>query len=350
MKKILSVCAAFLLPCCLLFSQEAESSGAGAELSIVPRLDLGVCGPVGNNDGKVEPTLGNSSIYTLFEGNITEHISFYLENHWASFGLVDKKWDKYAYTDLYDHTGHSDWDNWLNAAYLQYDFDSGFWANLGKSILYMGGMEFDEYDVLVHPMMASTLWNNFQPFQWQVSAGWTNESGNTTLGLQMSTSPYGEHPFSSGLYSYAAQWRGEYGPLANIWSFAMVGKGDGEYYPLLSLGQRFSIGESLSISLDYSNAVSLDVLDKGHYAYAGISWKPVESIEVIGRAGMESSKFYEGWGDRTRWNFGGGVHWFPLKDSEALRIHATFSRNGNYDCWEALAGAVYHFSFSLFGN
>lgn len=345
MKKILSVCAAFLLPCCLLFSQEAESSGAGAELSVVPRLDLGICGPVGNNDASVEPTLGNSSVYTLFEGNISEHISFYVENHWASFALADKKWDKYAYTDLYKHIGHSDWDNILNAAYLQYDFDAGVWVNVGKNLLYMGGMEFDEYDYNIHPMMASTLWNNFQPFQWQVSAGWSNET--TTLGVQMCTSPYGEHPFGSGIYSYGAQWRGEYGPLANIWSFSFVGKGDGEYYPLLSLGQKFDICENLSVSADYSNAVSLDVLEKGHSAYAGISWKPLDKFEFVGRAGMENSKWYALWGDRTRWNFGAGVHWFPLKDSEDLRVHATFSRNNVYGCYEALVGLVYNFNFSL---
>lgn len=349
MKKILSVCAAFLLPCCLLFSQEAEDTGTGAGLSVISRLDLGLNGPVGDNDGSVEATLGNSSIYTLFEGNITENLSFSLCNHWASFALSENKWDGSAVTDLYKYTWRSDWTNWCDWAFLKYSLGN-FWVTVGKDVLYIGGMEFDEYDWDVHPMMMSTLWNNFSPYQWQGAFGWTNESENTTLGLQISTSPYGERPFGSGLYNYAAKWQGEYGPIYNIWSFAMVGKGDGKYYPVVSLGQNFSIGESIVISTDYCNAVSLDILDKGHSASAAINWTPLECFALSGKVGMETSKFYEGWGDRTRWNFGASVHWFPIQDSEDLRIHASVSRNGVYGCYEILAGVLYNLNFSLFGK
>ena len=70
MKKYLVVCAAALmmLPCFPLLSQEADEPGPGVEFTIIPRLDLSY--------EESELALGNSSLYSLFEGNITENLSF----------------------------------------------------------------------------------------------------------------------------------------------------------------------------------------------------------------------------------------------------------------------------------
>ena len=94
MKKILVVCAALLLPCFLVRAQEADDTGTGVGLSVIPRLDLSF------DDGQF--TLGNSSIYTLFEGNITEHLSFSVENHWAGFYDVSDIFG--ATKELYQNT------------------------------------------------------------------------------------------------------------------------------------------------------------------------------------------------------------------------------------------------------
>ena len=69
MKKYLLSIAALLLGL-LAHSQEADDLGNYAEVSIIPRLDV-------NPLFGAEPefTLGNSSLYTLFEGSASEHFS-----------------------------------------------------------------------------------------------------------------------------------------------------------------------------------------------------------------------------------------------------------------------------------
>lgn len=348
MKKILLVCAALSLPCFLLFSQEADEPGTGAELTIIPRLDLGAYGPVGKTEEKGGPTLGNSSIYTLFEGNITENLSFSVENHWASFGLTDRKWDGSNVTDLYKYTWRSDWTNWCDWAYLSYSLGN-FWVNVGKDMVYLGGFEFDDYDFDVHPQMLSTLWNNFAPYQWQGAFGWTNESENTTLAAQISTSPYGERPFSSGIWNYSAKWVGEYGIFSNIWSFSAIGKGDGEYYPLVCLGQKISITDALAAGIDYWNAVcdGDGYLTKGHSAYASLWYSLGEKFDFQLKGGIEHARWYPGDEAGTQWNIGASAHWFPLRESRDLRVHAAFSRSTISGAYELTAGVMYYLNLHI---
>ena len=86
-------------------------------MSVIPRLDLNPCFSTVKGEGG-EFTLGNSSLYSLFEGNITENLSFSVCNHWAGFDSVD---DVFATTkDLYAYTLYSDTTNWLDWAYLTY--------------------------------------------------------------------------------------------------------------------------------------------------------------------------------------------------------------------------------------
>ena len=82
MKKFLVVCVAALLPCFLVSAQEADDAGTGVGLSVIPRIDLT---PEFYPDGGHSFTLGNSSLYSLFEGNISESVSFSVANHWAGF-------------------------------------------------------------------------------------------------------------------------------------------------------------------------------------------------------------------------------------------------------------------------
>ena len=112
MKKYLVVCAAALslLPCFPLHSQEADDTGAGVGLTIVPRLELT---PV-FSEGKGDFTLGNSSLYSLFEGNILDNLSFSVSNHWLSDSPADLYRIKGEGANLF----RSDWTNWLDWAYL----------------------------------------------------------------------------------------------------------------------------------------------------------------------------------------------------------------------------------------
>ena len=82
MKRTFALLVATLCYFCT-YSQEAESVGNTPELTIIPRFDVNPHIPVGNK-GKSDVDFANSSLYTLFEGNVGEHFSYSMSNHWVS--------------------------------------------------------------------------------------------------------------------------------------------------------------------------------------------------------------------------------------------------------------------------
>lgn len=342
MRKYLVALAVLLfLPASVLFCQEEEESMSGIELSIIPRIDLGY------DKGAGHPNLGNSSLYTLFEANITDNLFFSMENHWAGIGLDEGAWDKSFYTDLYRNLGRSDQTNWLDLAYLCWSLGD-FEFTVGKSLLFSEGMEGDEYDFDVHPILSSSYWNNFAAYQWGADIAWTNRAGNTTLAAQFVSSPYGEHPFSSGLYSYGLKWIGEYGPLYNIWTVSFIDTGDG-CFPLVSLGQAVDISEHWNLSLDWWNAVCDEeaLLLKGHSAYGTLGWAPSGKFKLLLKGGYEyasDKRFAEVF---NGYRLGGALHWFPL---EGMRVHAAAGYNDADRSLSALIGVAYQLKIRFGGK
>lgn len=339
--KIPIVFTAALLSCSLAFSQEADNPGRSAGITIIPRLDfnphfnLGVTGDnVGSRNDVTEFSLGNSSLYSLFEGNISENLSFSVCNHWLSD----------APKDLYCYTLHSDSTNWLDWLNLTYTFGQ-FSITVGKDMVTTGGFEFDDYDFDVHPDLCSGFWQNFSCYQWGGKAAYTTPSENTSLSLQMTTSPFGERPFSSGLYNYSAQWRGEYGPVRTLWSATAVNTAPKEYQYLFSLGQQVDIG-SFTMGLDYLNKVGNadNILLDGTtlLGTAGFS-APSEKWEMNLKGGYEKINN----GD-AGWFLGLAAHWFPLKASRDLRIHGVVTYNNALNSIGAVIGAIYYFNLSVF--
>lgn len=322
MKKILVVCAAILmLPCLPLRAQEAEDTGPGVSLSVIPRLDIAP----EFNDGSGEFTFGNSSLYTLFEGNITENLSFSVANHWASLWGTDPFGDETK--ALYNKTfWHSDTNNWLDWAYLEYT--TGPWTfTLGKSMMLTGGFECDEYDWDVHPALATSFWNNFQGYQWGGRIGYELWEENV-LNLEVTTSPYGERPFSSGLYAFSAGWNGTVGDLQTLWSVSAIQRDDDKVEPLIFLGNRYDL-DPVELRLDLSNRVGsgLTLLSKGFGAHASAIWNLDDRFELMGSLAYERDSDF----DTDAWIPGAAFHWFPLSDSRDLRVHA-FA--GYHSLWE----------------
>lgn len=324
--KIMVVLAALTLPCFLAFSQEADNSGRSVGLSLIPRLDLNPQISVGDK-GDDDFTLGNSSFYSLFEGEILDNLSFSLCNHWLS--------DEPG--SLYSNSFRSDDNTWTDWAYLTYTHKSGFGVSLGKMMMDVGGIEYDDYDYDVHPEMASALWNNLACYQWGGKITWTAPSENHTFGLQAVTSPYGKRPFSSGLYSYAASWKGSFNPLETIWSVAAVETEENRYDWIVSIGDRLNF-DNLSVSLDYFSKVGdeEDILLKGGTYMAGLNWEASEQIDVVAKAGYEHSSFFD-----HRF-YGAGVHWYPLKGSRDLKVHSVVAYNSAEEILSVNLGVTYY--------
>ena len=330
MKRLLVVCVASLLPCFLVSAQEADNAGRSVELSVIPRLDLN---PTFSPGGSAGFTLGNTSLYSLFEGNITENLSFSVANHWAAFDQLE---DVFEPTKaLYRNTLYSYDTNWLDWAYLTYSFGQ-FDVTLGKDMITTGGLEFDDYDFEVHPSLVSSYWHALACYQWGAKLGFTTPSESDAISFQVTTSPFGERPFASKLFNYSLEWRGEHGILETIWSATALGTEPGEFQPVFSLGQRLNF-DSFSVGLDAFSVIGDEdeeentVLHKGITLMPSILWSPSDRFDILAKGGYENYAL-DTVEDVTvkQWWAGIACHWYPLKDSRDLRVHAVAAyRPGN---------------------
>ncbi len=332
-------------------AQEVESgSNNMPELTIVPRFDVNPYIPIGKGESSVD--FGNSSLYTLFEGGIGEHFSYSMCNHWLSTDPAS----------LYRNSFRSDDVNWLDWLTLTYS-TGGFSFTLGKDMLSIGGYELDAYDVDSHYNISSTIWHNLAIYQWGGKVEYTTPSESSTVAFQFATSPFGERPFASKLFAYSLYWTGGYGCWSPIWSANFIECERGRFISILSLGNRFDIG-NFAIELDYMNRARsarqyfnqdmtllarasynhndrFEIFVKGGYEYRhgedwfgyGDEWEPDGSIVPSGILTTKDYIFY-----------GAGVHYYPLRESQDLRLHAVVAANNYSKSVAVTVGATYYFN------
>ena len=335
----------------LAISQEASTPGKYGRVSIIPRLEVNPW--LGNGNGnKSGSSFGNSSLYTLFEGSLSEHFSWTIANHWL------RAEESYL---LYKNIGRSDDVNFLD--YFKLDFTFNNWTiSVGKDMILTGGFEFDNWDWDIHTAFASELWNSLPSYQWGGSVGYTNNSENTTLTLQMTTSPFGEKPLKSKLFSYSGQWRGEYGAFSNIWSVTAMEYTSGKYDWVVSLGQRVSIGD-FYVGLDWTNKLAYYDSEvgfaKGHNFLGTIGYNaPSEKFDVSLMGGlMNPRRCYteDECGDECActenyWNGGAIFQYYPLNNRDMMRLHATANYNSLMERVYFSIGVTFNLQFYLFGN
>lgn len=383
MKKFLVVCAAAMLCCSLASAQEAEDTGRGAVLSIIPRLDAGVLTIAG---GGAQFSFGNTSLYTLFEGNITPWLGFTLSNHWAQTDAwAGIPGDAFAATaDLYhlNIPGTANAYNFIDLAYLT--FTPGNWTfTLGKQTLLMGGWEADDYDWDVNPLLASELWNTYNSYQWGLTAEWALPRNIGSIALQGAVNVYGLGP------AVGLGWNGTYGPYQMKWSLLWTPTpwSSTQYELLASLGNRLSFGD-LTIDLDYFSACG----DVNAFSEPGLILYPsIYGNTVLGRLNYVCSDQFEiglkaiwngvvptypyGWsssdgtpvipqaildegGDATdiaglaTLTAGLSGAWYPIPDNSDLRVQFALGMNNySFDAgagqFFATLGVTYNFGINL---
>ena len=302
MKETPLVIAAMMLLCFPAYSQEADDLGnSAAELTVVARAEY---------------PLDNTSLYTLFEGNLSDNLSYSVANHWLSVepGL------------LYANTLRSDDVNWLDWAYLTWSFDS-FEISAGKDMLPWGTMEMDEYDFDIHKPFSSSVWNSLPIYQWGVRGSWL-PTEELTFDLRLSSSPYGEHPFASGLFALGARahYTAENTDFMVAYNAMQWDKGEAigafsagiaQTFGDLTLGVDFNsrpgddsfiFDSGFATALKATYAVSDEITVKGHASYekydrfdwydartgAVVEWCPIENLRVHGLAGWSFGDFYSG--------------------------------------------------------
>ncbi|MCQ2156592.1 MAG: hypothetical protein MJY57_05295 [Bacteroidales bacterium] len=340
MKKLYVLTAA-MLQCILALGQGAESSGISAGLTVIPRLE-GVANFNKDNDPSSSINPGSSSLYTLFEGQFSENVSWTFVNQWLS-------------TDpalLYNNTWRSDDVNWVMTAAV--DFTFGNWDfRLGKDMIATGGYEEDVWDWDAHSYLMSSFYNTLACYQWGVSATWTNNSENTSLMAQMTTSPYGEHPFSSGLYNYSLMWDGSYGVYSNKWSATAFQTAPDTFKWVFWLGNQWELG-NFTLYLDASNVMGwgdeygdseYEVFVPGCTAVARVEYNFGDKLELGAKYALQGWKDTESNKINTDCGFCGiYAQWYPLPSSRDLRVYAGCGADRMSSSINASLGLLYQFS------
>lgn len=335
------------------FAQESESVDKNSQLTVIPRIEANPLIPVkGDTQGGF--SFSNSSLYTLLEGAFGERWSYSISNHWVSSDLAS----------LYKNTLHSDeltWCDWANLSVALGNFD----VTVGKQCFVIGTFEEDAYDYDSHYDLCSQFWNNMPIYQW--GAGVTYNFGDSySICAQMTTSPFGERPFASGLYAYSLSARGETDAinfLAAGNAFALSGN---EYILGVNGGVQVPVGK-FTLGLD----AMYNTFNFNHQtALIGtVNYAPSEKFELIGKLGWESRK-YSGAGENEMDLFGDGNDWeqldgicasgidldksylfggfaaqyYPLRDSRDLRLHCVAAMNNYVGAVTLNLGLTYFFN------
>jgi len=330
MKKILVVLAALTLSFSPLFSQEADDAGTGVEFTIIPRIDLS---PEFYDDGSGEFTLGNTTLYSLFDGSISENLVFSVANRWATFYSMDPLFDdtKALYEDSFKRGGN--WLDWANLTWYTGDFSITF----GKESMTTGGFEVDAYDFDMHSNMCSSIWNNLPVYQWGVKFGY-NLSDDQVLTLQVNTSPFVEKLFDKAWMNYSLGWRGYLSSIETIWSASAIQTASDKFFYLVSLGNSVELG-NFTVGLDVNNAsMQTGTLEYGLSVIPSVTMGMNNNLQAFARGGYEMCSANDV--DYDTWFVGGGVYWTPIED---LRVHATAAYN---KAWGGVAsltlGATYY--------
>lgn len=297
MKKSL-VTAAFLLLCFLAYSQEADEPGGDTGLSVVARAEYLNSDP-----------LGNTSLYTLFEGEFAGNFSYSISNHWLSS-------DPEA---LYVNTLRNDDVNWLDWAYITYSIgDFAFTA--GKNVMLWGTFENDEYDFDIHLPFASSVWNAFNAYQWGLSASW-EATDFMTVEAMASTSPYNELLYQPKSFAYGARLRAETEHISAMAAYNALGMGDGAFMGVFSTGLRGVYGP-FALTWDWNSKVGdmEEVFSKGMSTMLDLEYSALDNLQFRLHGGLEHYEIQ----DVLAYTVGAAVHYYPL---ENLRAHIVGAYN-----------------------
>ena len=347
MKRLLVLLVATLGYFCTC-AQEVKEDSCIPEFIVTPRFDVNPYAPI--KGGYSGFDFGNSSLYTFLDGSVG-NFSYSMSNHWLAEDIASLYQNAF-YSNDYDFI------DWLTLSYTAGQFT----FNVGKDVLAIGSAEYSYNDVDVHYALASTFWHKNAAYQWGASVDFTTREESTTLRFQFGTSPFGEFPFASNRFVYSLYWTGEYGYFSPIWSVNFVElEQKGKFANLIALGNAFYLGD-FTLEVDYMNRASSAkrFFNQEFSIGAQLLYNYADKVEVFAKGGYENfnnSDIFgyeeEGWfiptdglATPSYWYAGGGVHYFPLRESRDLRLHALAAYNNFANSVSITIGATYYFNLT----
>ena len=263
--------------------------------------------------GKAGRFMGDG-LYLDINGYISPHFSYSLNQRLAS--------------TYYEDNSGFEGTNWLTLTYEIGDF--AFTA--GKDGLLVGSFEYDEYDLDAYGTMNSMFYNMLDCWQWGVYGTWY-PADDHEVSIQVANSPfsYGE----PNLFAYAAAWRGSWDHYESYWTANLWQMEPGSYVKALNFGNRFYFG-NLTFDLEYMTrgAEVKGLFTKDFTLMTKPSYNMADRLTVFGKFGWERTAedlpyelAYEECLGSDYLFYGAGLEFFPLKDNQDIRLHATWSGN-----------------------
>ena len=212
-------------------------------------------------------------------------------------------------SSYYGEASWFDATNWLTLTYET----GNFALTAGKDAIFVGSFEYDAYDLDTYYEMNSAFYNDFDCWQWGVSAAWYPAEDHEVL-VQVANSPYA---FLKDSYALALGWRGAWDWYESYWTANLWETDDDDVVKALNLGNRFSFGNF---------TVDLDLMGRFSESYGGLTATLAPSYQFgeWGRAFLKAGA--DEIGDLNIF-FGGGFEYFPLKENKDIRFHAAYTRN-----------------------
>lgn len=337
MKKLISLLFA-VLACTMMFGQ------VSMDLNVIGRVDAN---PRFTFDGE-KPTYNwaNSSVYTQLEGQLGERVSFTLVNHWAGSG--EELYPFGLTPELYKSTWMSNANTWLDYLYFDFKINKNWSFRIGKDVIALGGLEYEEWDWDCDYDLCSTFWNEIPAYQWGASFAWTNDSENTSFRLQATSSPFSylkngsgiARPWAYGIGQYYFLHEGSYGivdfrnSIGYMDALNYNGKGHAAGVLSVCLGGRINVIEDM-LSVGAEGLILHDIdggISTGH-AIANLRYQSSnEKWELMGKFGYECNYHrVELQSGKHRFLAGATAAFFPLKGKKDLRIQGTIAHHPYFD-------------------
>jgi hypothetical protein len=251
---------------------------------------------------------------------------------------------KFSYSLRYRmiHPNHENsWRGVFNAtdwANLTYRPTKNWEISAGKMLVFYGSYEFDYNPLDVY--MWSAWGGRVGCFQFGVMGKYITDDRRNNILFQINNSPFAD-PLSLGaLYSYSAQWNGNFGVFNALYSVNFFEYQPGRFINYISLGNQFNFGP-VKFELDYQNRYGARGTHflKDFSLIGKLNYNCMNRLNVFVKGGIDYNMAQQEGesdvidmlvlpGERNVY-YGAGLEFFPIKDSKNVRIHAFWQSGSN---------------------
>lgn len=249
----------------------------------------------------------------ILSGNISESFSYSYRQR------LNKAHADQTYFDA------TDW------AYLTYTTPNKHWSiSGGKQVVGIGGYEYDRAPIDLY--FCSEYWNNIACYQFGASVTYSTGKGDQIL-AQVCQSPFRNYA-KENMYAYNIMWYGSHNWFNSIYSFNMMEYQPGEFIYYVTLGNEFRLGRNAKLQLDLMNRATGEhsFFLKDFSVMGEFSYDIKDRVNLFAKAtydvnnsGVAGDYCVLPGTDMTR--VGAGIEYYPLKNSRAVRLHATYCQN-----------------------